>query len=44
MLRRKIVFAATLVLLCVVLGIAIAVVAAFGLSVALQFLWNSVRG
>jgi hypothetical protein len=43
-LRRKVVFALTLVFLCVMLGVVIALVVSFGLSVAMQFLWNSVRG
>ncbi|MER3395493.1 MAG: hypothetical protein C4318_06255 [Acidimicrobiia bacterium] len=43
-LRRKIVYALTLAALCVVLGIAIAILVSFIASLGIQFLWNSVRG
>ncbi len=44
LVRRKVFCALTLLAVCVVLGIVIALVLSLGIAVAMQTLWNAVRG
>ncbi len=44
LVRRKIVYGLTLLAVCVVLGVVIALVLSLGIAVAMQTLWDAVRG